>query len=59
MATYLVTDIEWETDGEYVKLPKKIKIELAEEENPSLEVASILSDRYGFLINGFEFERLK
>lgn len=59
MATYLITDIEWETDGESVKLPKKIKVELSEEENPSLEVANILSDRYGFLINGFEFERVK
>lgn len=57
MAKYIVSEIDWETDGEFVKLPKKIKVELPEEENPSLEIASILSDRYGYLVNSFEFER--
>ena len=59
MARYLVFDIDWETDGEKVKLPKKVKVELSEEENPSLEIANILSDNFGFLVNGFEFERQK
>lgn len=57
MITYTVYDIDWETDGYKIKLPNKVEVLLTEEENPSLEIASILSDKYGFLVNGFDYER--
>lgn len=40
--------IDWETDGQKVKLPNELEIpEMLEE-----EIADYLSDHFGFLVNG-------
>ena len=43
---YIVTDIEWETDGEDVSLPTACIIKAHDED----EVTDRLSDKYGWLI---------
>lgn len=50
-----ITDIEWDTDGQEVDLPKEVVLDAAEEgiEDPEAEVADWLSDRYGWLVKGF------
>ena len=53
---YIVTDIEWETDGEDVSLPAACIIKAHDEG----EIADRLSDKYGWLIRKLdvkEFDR--
>lgn len=47
MKKFRVTNIDWETDGEKVELPKHAIIEAEDEE----VVVDRLSDRFGYLIN--------
>ena len=56
----LITDIDWDTDGENVYLPKQVLIDnpspdlLADIEGDTGALADYLSDEYGFCVNGFE-----
>ena len=46
----LVTNIEWETDGEVVDLPTEVEVPDGMSED---EIFDYLSDTYGWLHNGF------
>lgn len=53
-----VYDLDWETDGERVKLPKSVKMIVYA--NPDIDneaVANQLSDEYGWLVKGFLWRR--
>lgn len=60
--TYLVTDIEWDTDGEDVDLPEEIEITIPDDEelNSPEEVLDFISDEItnitGFCHLGFSTE---
>ena len=45
----LVTDIQWDTDGEDVDLPKEVTVAC----HSGDEIADILSDQYGYCVHGF------
>lgn len=51
-------DIEWETDGETVYLPKEVTLEIDSDIDLSDAGANALSDEFGWLVNGFQFEIL-
>lgn len=55
--TYLVTDIEYDTDGLKVKLPKTLKIVVPEDVNGYEEIESFISDEIsnitGYCHKGF------
>ena len=56
-----VTDIDWETDGEDIDLPVSVDVPLGDRgffDDEELEeyISDYLSDRYGFLHNGFYYE---
>lgn len=42
--------INWETDGQIIDLPDEVELP---DETPTDEIADILSDRYGWLVNSF------
>ena len=46
-------NIDWETDGHRVKLPKEVIIPSHIDVEDIDEIADYLSDEYGFLHNGF------
>lgn len=53
-----VSEIEWDTDGEVVDLPKEISMDLDCEDRSDKEtigdaVADWLSDEYGWCVNEF------
>lgn len=54
--TVLLDKISWDTDGEKVKLPKKVLITLPDDFDIQSGGADILSDIYGFCVNGFLFK---
>lgn len=54
-----VYNIDWETDGYDVDLPKEVELpkEVLEEEDFTPHcIADYLSDEYGFLVNSFDYE---
>lgn len=53
-----VVNIDWDTDGEEVELPSEVIIDTQAEgiENPEMEVADWLSDRFGWCVNSFSIE---
>jgi predicted Abi (CAAX) family protease len=53
---YRVFDIDYDTDGETVELPQELTLELDDDADPSLELADAISDKTGWLVNGFQFE---
>lgn len=58
--TVNVYNIEWETDGAEVDLPEQVEIVLETETDDGDELSDLisdeLSDEYGFLHNGFDYE---
>jgi hypothetical protein len=53
-------NIDWDTDGVRPKscgLPSEITIDVPSDCNVEYEGADILSDKFGFCVFGFEFER--
>jgi hypothetical protein len=55
---YLVTDIDYDTDGEKIKLPKELKIIVPDEEHTCYEdiehyISNEISNITGFCHNGF------
>jgi hypothetical protein len=57
-----VTNIEWETDGEPVDLPKSVLLYTQEnfkhDEGMKETISNFLSDNWGWLHNGFDYETL-
>ena len=53
--TIKVTDIIWDTDGEAIDLPSEVDITDGIEPG-SDEIADWLSDKYGFCVEGFNYE---
>ena len=58
MNTYRAYNIDWDTDGEKVDLPSEVTFEMEDDEDPSLEGANAISDKYGWCVNGFSFEEI-
>jgi len=56
MRKYKATEIDWDTDGENVELPTEVTFEMDDDADPSLEGADVISDKYGWCINSFQFE---
>ena len=57
--TYVVYDIDWETDGEDVELPTETTIDVPllpdeDEEDASNLITEYLSEEYGFLVKDFK-----
>ena len=50
-------NIEWETDGEEVVLPTEIELPDWIEEDDWDEIDDYLSDKTGFLHNGYQIDR--
>ena len=60
MNTYLVTEIDWDTDGEPHTLPSSITFASPRQKgllnfNDEEIVSDYLSDRYGFCVKSFKF----
>lgn len=55
MKTIRFFNIDWDTDGEEVNLPKEVILEVENDVDVSLEGADLLSDKYGWCVNGFTF----
>lgn len=51
MMKAVVSGIEWEIDGEDVKLPVDVTIDVLEDMNDD-EIVDEISDEYGYLIKG-------
>jgi len=62
MTTIKITQIEWDTDGESVDLPKSVTITVEDwatgTDEAQIEdwVSDYLSDEYGYCHHGFDFE---
>lgn len=52
-------NINWDTDGQEVDLPKEVILEVDGDRDISIEGADELSDKYGWCVEGFDFEILK
>jgi hypothetical protein len=58
MKTYLIYNINWDTDGQRVRLPKKLKITVTDDFNCCLDGADYLSDKFGWCVFGFDFKEV-
>lgn len=57
----LATNIRWDTDGEYqdeLDLPTSVELDVPDDIDPTYELADILSDEYGFCVEGFSWMKL-
>ena len=52
------SDIEWDTDGENIDLPKTVRIMLESSENVGSDVVDRLSDTYGWCIKSLKYKVL-
>jgi len=52
MKRFHVVNIEWDTDGKRVRLPKEVTVECESEDG----IADALSDEYGWLVNDYDIE---
>lgn len=52
-----ISDIEWETDGEEVDLPKSIRKFVKDPDNYA--VTHVLSDEYGWLVLGCRWRKIQ
>jgi hypothetical protein len=61
--TYRFFNIRWDTDGmcpEVLSLPRETALEIQDPAlRPEQDGADILSDKYGYCVFGFEFERIE
>ena len=60
---FRIMNIDWDTDGEEVDLPKELVIEMSQEyvlayDDFDEAVSELLSDNYGWCVNDFCFEEL-
>lgn len=63
LRTFIVTDIDWDIDGEDIELPEEITIAIPEDEElEEDEIQEYLSDKVsdvtGFLHFGFTFKQI-
>ena len=52
-------EIDWDTDGEDVDLPVDVVLPVDDDLDVSLDGANVLSDKYGWCVNSFQFEKAK
>lgn len=52
----ICSNIEWETDGENINLPKEVTLGIRREEQQFL--ADKLSDKFGWLVNSFTIKEV-
>lgn len=53
-------DIDWDVDeNQNPDLPKTCTVIADKDFNPSEELADVLTDRFGFLVNGCKYKILK
>jgi hypothetical protein len=55
---YRAFNIDFDTDGEEIGLPTELVIEMDDDADPNLELADAISDKTGWCVNSFEFEKL-
>ena len=58
MKYYKATNINWDTDEEDIDLPSEVEFEMEDDEDPSLNGADAISDKIGWCVNSFSFERI-
>ena len=58
MKQYKLFNISWETDGLDVDLPSEVIVDVDEDDAVEYVGADILSDKYGWLVNCFEYEKV-
>ena len=51
-------NIQWDTDGEKVKLPKSDTFEVETDFDVAQDGADLLSDKHGWCVFGFDFEEV-
>jgi hypothetical protein len=51
-------DISWDTDGEDADLPTDVTLEVENDLDIANDGADVLSDKFGFLVEGFYFDRV-
>ena len=56
MAKFMITSIDWETDGEEVSLPTEELVDGADDADAAVDA---LSDKYGWLIKNCSVEEFK
>lgn len=57
MPKVYITEIQWDTDGEKVKLPQSITLKLSDiYPNMADDISEWLSDKYGYCHEGFRYE---
>jgi hypothetical protein len=49
-------DIDWDTDGYAVDLPSETTLEVDDDLELSTQGADVLSDKYGWCVNSFNFD---
>ena len=62
MKTVRLSDIQWDTDGEdptELGLPREHIAVVDDDWNPEGEAADLLSDAFGFCVNGCSWKELK
>lgn len=56
----IFTNINWDTDGHVVKsLPKTVELNIDVDLDVNLQGADILSDKYGYCLQSFNFAETK
>ena len=55
---YRVTEVQWDTDGYDVDLPREFVVELEPSEDSELLLSDWLSDTTGYCHHGFVFQQL-
>ena len=53
MEKFIVSRIEWETDGMDIDLPEEVEIPLGIDVHDDDAIADYLSNTYGFLVNSY------
>lgn len=48
-------DIVWDTDGEQVDLPTIVSLEVSDDTDLEIEIADILSDKYGWCVRSVDY----
>jgi len=57
----LVTKIDWDTDGELPKslgLPDTVEVNMPDDSDPAYEIADVLSDKFGWCVNSYQWNEL-
>lgn len=49
-------NIDWDTDGKKIDLPDECVVELDDDQDPHEDLANVLSDEYGWCVNGCNYE---